>query len=177
MGLKKKTLLGMNPMKVLFAIEYVLQGLANPFRLMLGGIPIDGSGLNPMLQDPAMIAHPPLLFIGYAGFTIPFAFFGHSLGSLISFELTRRLRRQKAPCPLQLFISGCRAPQVPNPDPPIHHLPDTEFIEELGRFNGTPQAVLDNPEDNTKEVLVTLARNYYQKRIENSASDSEETER
>jgi cytochrome c-type biogenesis protein CcmF len=46
---------------------------ANPFLLIDGAAPPDGRGLNPMLQDPGMIAHPPLLFIGYAGFTIPFA--------------------------------------------------------------------------------------------------------
>jgi cytochrome c-type biogenesis protein CcmF len=45
---------------------------ANPFQ-PVGMVPPDGRGLNPMLQDPAMIAHPPLLFLGYAGFTIPFA--------------------------------------------------------------------------------------------------------
>jgi cytochrome c-type biogenesis protein CcmF len=36
-------------------------------------VPPDGRGLNPMLQNPGMIAHPPLLFLGYAGFTVPFA--------------------------------------------------------------------------------------------------------
>jgi cytochrome c-type biogenesis protein CcmF len=46
---------------------------ASPFELVAGGAPIDGRGLNPMLQDPAMIIHPPLLFAGYAGFTVPFA--------------------------------------------------------------------------------------------------------
>ena len=45
---------------------------ADPFA-ELARVPADGSGLNPMLQDPGMIAHPPLLFAGYAGFTIPFA--------------------------------------------------------------------------------------------------------
>jgi cytochrome c-type biogenesis protein CcmF len=44
---------------------------ANPFT-PLTQIPADGRGLNPMLQDPWMIAHPPLLFLGYAGYTIPF---------------------------------------------------------------------------------------------------------
>ena len=87
---------------------------------------------------------------------LPFAFFGHSLGSLIAFELTRWLRRQKAPCPLQLFVSGSRAPQIPNPDPPIHQLPDADFIEELRRFNGTPKALLDNPE--FMEVFLPLLR-------------------
>lgn len=46
---------------------------ANPFVMFEGGRPLNGRGLNPMLQDPGMIAHPPLLFMGYAGFTIPFA--------------------------------------------------------------------------------------------------------
>jgi medium-chain acyl-[acyl-carrier-protein] hydrolase len=92
----------------------------------------------------------------YPYLDIPFAFFGHSLGSLISFELTRRLRRQKAPCPIQLFVSASRAPQIPDPDPLIHQLPDAEFIEELGRFNGTPKAVLDNPE--LMEVFLPLLR-------------------
>ena len=92
----------------------------------------------------------------YPYLDFPFAFFGHSLGSLISFELTRRLRRQKAPGALQLFVSGKRAPQIPNPDPPIHQLPDAEFIEELLRFNGTPKAVVDNPE--LLELLLPLLR-------------------
>jgi medium-chain acyl-[acyl-carrier-protein] hydrolase len=92
----------------------------------------------------------------YPYLDFPFAFFGHSLGALISFELTRRLRRQKAPCPLQLFVSGHRAPQIPDPDPPIHQLPDADFIEELGRFNGTPQAVLENSE--LMEVFMPLLR-------------------
>ncbi len=46
---------------------------ANPFALIEGPTPADGHGLNPMLQDPGMIIHPPLLFLGYAGFTVPFA--------------------------------------------------------------------------------------------------------
>ena len=53
---------------------------ANPFAPS-PAIPDDGNGLNPMLQSTAMIAHPPLLFLGYAGFTIPFAFM---VGALIT---------------------------------------------------------------------------------------------
>jgi medium-chain acyl-[acyl-carrier-protein] hydrolase len=92
----------------------------------------------------------------YPYLDFPFAFFGHSLGALISFELTRRLRRQKAPCPMQLFVSGSRAPQIPDPDPPIHQLPDAEFIDELRCLNGTTKAVLDNPE--LMEVFLPLLR-------------------
>ncbi|HVT88464.1 MAG TPA: heme lyase CcmF/NrfE family subunit [Tepidisphaeraceae bacterium] len=45
---------------------------ANPF-VTADLVPTDGHGLNPMLQNPGMIAHPPMLFLGYAGYTIPFA--------------------------------------------------------------------------------------------------------
>ncbi|MBN1350521.1 cytochrome c biogenesis protein CcsA [candidate division KSB1 bacterium] len=45
----------------------------SPFRL-LPDMPIDGNGLNMLLQDPWMVIHPPLVFLGYAAFTIPFAF-------------------------------------------------------------------------------------------------------
>ena len=47
-----------------------------------------------------------------------FAFWGHSMGALISFELARELRRRGQPAPLALFLSGRGAPQIPDPDPP-----------------------------------------------------------
>ena len=47
---------------------------SNPFARLLPGIPAEGSDLNPLLQDPGMIIHPPLLYIGYAGFSVAFAF-------------------------------------------------------------------------------------------------------
>jgi cytochrome c-type biogenesis protein CcmF len=47
--------------------------LANPFRT-LGFVPADGLGMNPLLQNPAMLWHPPIIFLGYVGFTVPFAF-------------------------------------------------------------------------------------------------------
>lgn len=74
----------------------------------------------------------------------PFMFFGHSVGALISFEVARQLRRCQQPCPLQLIVSGRAAPQFPASTPPIHQLPDTDFLEELQRYNGTPAIVLNN---------------------------------
>src|SRR5579859_470760 len=47
---------------------------ANPFGLLEGPLRPDGSGLNPLLQYPEMVIHPPMLYMGYVGFTIPFAF-------------------------------------------------------------------------------------------------------
>ncbi|MGH8612918.1 MAG: thioesterase II family protein [Gammaproteobacteria bacterium] len=78
--------------------------------------------------------------------TPPFAFFGHSMGALIGFELARQLRRQQRPSPIHLFVSGRGAPQIPPPEPPIHALPEPQFIAELQRFNGTPKEVIEHPE-------------------------------
>jgi cytochrome c-type biogenesis protein CcmF len=47
---------------------------AHPFAIMQGSLPADGSGLNPLLQYPEMVIHPPMLYLGYVGFTVPFAF-------------------------------------------------------------------------------------------------------
>jgi cytochrome c-type biogenesis protein CcmF len=52
---------------------FLLCAISNPFDT-LNFMPRDGQGLNPMLQNPGMIFHPPALFIGYIGFTIPFAY-------------------------------------------------------------------------------------------------------
>ncbi|MEZ5570035.1 MAG: heme lyase CcmF/NrfE family subunit [Halioglobus sp.] len=47
---------------------------SNPFARLLPGTPLDGSDLNPLLQDPGLIIHPPLLYMGYVGFSVAFAF-------------------------------------------------------------------------------------------------------
>ncbi|HEY4034595.1 MAG TPA: thioesterase domain-containing protein [Ktedonobacteraceae bacterium] len=76
----------------------------------------------------------------------PFAFFGHSMGALISFELARQLRRQKAPEPSYLFVSAQEAPQLPALSPSLHQLPEADFVEQLRRINGTPEAILQDTE-------------------------------
>ncbi len=77
----------------------------------------------------------------------PFAFFGHSMGGKVSFELARKLRREGGGRPVKLFISATRAPRVPDPDPPIGHLPDDEFVAEIqSRYDAIPKDVLENPE-------------------------------
>jgi len=77
----------------------------------------------------------------------PFAFYGHSLGALVSFEVTRQLRAAGHPMPQQLFLGAHRGPQLPNPHSAIGHLGDEAFIEQVRkRYDGIPQAVLDNPE-------------------------------
>jgi len=52
---------------------FLLCAISSPFDT-LDFLPRDGNGLNPMLQNPGMVFHPPLLFFGYIGFTVPFAY-------------------------------------------------------------------------------------------------------
>ncbi len=58
----------------------VVNFAAPPFSLLKGAIPDDGNGLNPLLQYPEMVIHPPMLYLGYVGFTVPFCF---ALGALM----------------------------------------------------------------------------------------------
>lgn len=76
----------------------------------------------------------------------PFAFFGHSMGAAIAFELARELQERKLPSPQALVVSAARAPRfrlnhVPGPDPT-----DEEFIAELRRLQGVPAELLDSPD-------------------------------
>jgi surfactin synthase thioesterase subunit/glycosyltransferase involved in cell wall biosynthesis len=75
----------------------------------------------------------------------PFAFFGHSVGAAVAFELARALRRRGQAGPAALFVSGARAPcyrrdYVPPPPPN-----DEELLGELRRLDGTPPELLDDP--------------------------------
>jgi len=56
-----------------FFFLYLLVSKTNPFAT-LSFTPADGKGLNPLLQNPEMIFHPPSLYVGFVGFTVPFAF-------------------------------------------------------------------------------------------------------
>ena len=58
---------------------FLLVAVASPFATQPA--PVDGAGLNPSLQNPYMVAHPPMLYLGYVGLTVPFAF---AMGALLS---------------------------------------------------------------------------------------------
>jgi medium-chain acyl-[acyl-carrier-protein] hydrolase len=86
----------------------------------------------------------------------PFAFFSHSMGAIISFELARYLRDEEGLKPLHLFVAGRRAPQLPETDVPTYNLPEADFIQELRRLQGTPEEVLENPE--LMELMLPILR-------------------
>src|SRR5256884_4627883 len=66
-----------------FFISVMVFGQATPFQ-RLPYTPLDGNGLNPQLQNPGMVFHPPMLYLGYISITIPFAF---AIAALLSKRL------------------------------------------------------------------------------------------
>ncbi|MEL7311262.1 MAG: heme lyase CcmF/NrfE family subunit [Pseudomonadota bacterium] len=66
---------------------------SNPF-LRLDLAPVDGRDLNPLLQDPALVIHPPMLYIGYVGLSVAFAF---AIAAMLSGELDRQWARWTRP--------------------------------------------------------------------------------
>jgi medium-chain acyl-[acyl-carrier-protein] hydrolase len=75
-----------------------------------------------------------------------FAFYGHSMGALIAFELARELRRRNGSMPEHLFLSACRAPTVVRTVPQKFNLSDAEFLDEVRKLNGTPREVFEHPQ-------------------------------
>ncbi|MFU8877605.1 MAG: cytochrome c biogenesis protein CcsA, partial [Wenzhouxiangellaceae bacterium] len=77
---------------------------SNPFWRILPGVP-DGNDLNPLLQDPGMIFHPPLLYMGYVGFAVAFAF---AIAGLLGGRIERQWVRWARPWTLAAwaFLTG-----------------------------------------------------------------------
>ncbi len=82
-----------------FAMVLIL--ISNPFETMAFR-PAEGVGMLPLLENPGMVVHPPILFLGYAGYTVPFAF---ALAALISGELTGDWIRAVRPWNLFAWLS------------------------------------------------------------------------
>ena len=75
---------------------------------------------------------------------IPYAFYGHSLGTLLGFLLVKRILNENLPQPLHLFFSGRGGPSVQDKDKHIHALPKKEFIKKLHEYEGSPQEILND---------------------------------
>ncbi len=89
-------------------------------------------------------------------FNKPFAFFGHSMGALVSFELTRLLQSQYHIGPTHIFVSGHHAPQLHSKAPVISDLPEAEFVEKIRELDGTQEDVLQNSE--LRAIILPILR-------------------
>lgn len=141
----------------LFVFPYAGAGTA-VFRTWVPGLsnniefcPIRLPGRETRIREPLFTRLTPLvetLANALSGFLDkPFAFYGHSMGALVAFETARHLRCIGQPMPQHLLVSARRAPQIPDPDSPMHLLSDSAFIKEMQRrYDGIPAAILQTPE-------------------------------
>lgn len=139
----------------LFCFPYASGG-ASIYRAWSAGLPADVElcavqlpGREGRIAEPpiaAMRTLVPLVADALSPYLdLPFALFGHSMGSIISFELCRELRRRGAPMPFQLIASGCHSPDLPDRDV-IHDKPAEVILQHLGALGGISKAALENPE-------------------------------
>ncbi|HEX3044655.1 MAG TPA: thioesterase domain-containing protein [Bacillota bacterium] len=76
----------------------------------------------------------------------PYAFFGHSMGSFLVYELTRKLIALNYPEPAHLFLSGRYPPHIKKEEKVYHLLPEEEFRKEILEMGGTPPEVFEHQE-------------------------------
>lgn len=87
----------------------------------------------------------------------PYALFGHSMGSMIAFELAYKIRDNHLPMPIHIILSGRAAPQISREGKrTLHHLSDEEFKKQLLEMGGTPKEFFDHPE--LLEVFLPLLK-------------------
>ncbi len=133
------------PHAVLHDVEVVLVELPGRGRKIREPL---HTRMEPLIQELAEVIEPQL--------TQPFAFFGHSMGALIAFELTHYVHQRWGYMPQKLYLSGREAPHVPDPREAFHLLPDHELINKLKTLNGTPREVLENKE--LMELMLPIIR-------------------
>lgn len=114
-------------------------------------IPVKLPGREERIAESAYSSLPELLIPLTAEMEsvldVPMTFFGQSMGALIAFELAHSLRRQFGIGPVDVIVAACRAPQIPCPQPLIHHLPDQQFVTQLeNRFGAIDQSLAQDAE-------------------------------
>ena len=117
-------------------------------------------GRENRMREPLFHSLPPLIdALGAALRSCldkPFCFFGHSMGSLLSFELARYLRHHGWMMPHRLFLSGSAPPQICE-SRRLHQLPDDELIQSLAElYNGLPDGIFDDQE--MRDLMLPVLR-------------------
>jgi surfactin synthase thioesterase subunit len=100
---------------------------------------------EPLIDNISVLADQIFEMLGPVADRRPYAFFGHSMGSIVAFEVARRLQQAGAQGPQVLLVSGRRGPAVQRAE---HcHLRDNEgFVSELRAMDGTDPRLLEDPE-------------------------------
>jgi len=90
---------------------------------------------------------PPLVDGLRPWLTLPYSFYGHSVGGRIAYEVALKLRRSGLPQPEHLFVGATPAPQISTLRPPLNSMRDDEFLDQIQRrYGGVPKPILADPE-------------------------------
>ena len=159
-----------NPQLVLLCFHYA-GGSSNLFRswqaslpssVQVVGVEFPGHGKRlsePRVNDLQTLVQQIAVELSHT-MDKPYAFFGHSMGALLGFELVRFAAYHALSRPRHLFVSAHKAPHLPREQEPLHILPEPEFVSRLAELNGTPPAVLENPE--LRELFLPIIRSDFQ---------------
>jgi medium-chain acyl-[acyl-carrier-protein] hydrolase len=101
---------------------------------------------QPLLDSIERIAHVIADEIMSQPQHLPYALFGHSMGSLAAFETCHILTARRAALPSLLIACGHRAPQLPNLSPTMHDAPHAEFVAHLRELGATPPELFNAPD-------------------------------
>jgi medium-chain acyl-[acyl-carrier-protein] hydrolase len=110
---------------------------------------------NPPIEDMGLLVSRLAAAIAPLS-DLPFALFGHSLGGLVAFELSRALHREGRALPVHLFVSAVEAPNRFSTPRKIHALPKTEFVSELRALNRRAAEALED--DDLAELVLPMLR-------------------
>jgi surfactin synthase thioesterase subunit len=126
------------------------RGWREPLAELAQVVPVRLAGRESRASEPALESMDTLVAELLAAtrpyLDTPYAFFGHSMGAIVAFELTRALRAAGLPLPRMLVASGARAPRFRAHHKPVPEPALRDFIEELRRLDGFPPSILNNPE-------------------------------
>lgn len=126
--------------------EYVRWGRDLPGTQVYGiGLP----GRAGRAAEPALTRLDDLVnaLLDATSFAAPYVLFGHSLGALVAYEVTRELAARGRPLPERLVVSAFAAPHLPRDAPRLHERPDAELAAALiDRYGGIPRQVARDPE-------------------------------
>jgi medium-chain acyl-[acyl-carrier-protein] hydrolase len=116
-----------------------------PQELEVCAVQLPGRGGR--LREPALESIPAMVEALIPALLpkmdLPFAIFGHSMGSSVAYALAQELAARGGPLPGHLFVSARRPPRMADTEPPMHVLPDNEFVAEMNRrYAAIPAEVL-----------------------------------
>ncbi len=90
---------------------------------------------------------------------VPFAFLGHSMGALVSYELSLKLKKDNLQMPYKLYLSAHRGPQLARCGKIMHTLNSEDFLDELVAMNGIAKELLEHKE--LLDLMLPIIRNDY----------------